>query len=966
MRRRLFWVHTAGLSSYSLLALFLTWPLAFFFGSHVPGDGIDDPSLAWNLWWIKARLIDQLRFDIFHVDWLFFPIEINLGFYTLTPLNGFLSIPLQTGLSLIAASNLILLSSFVLSGYGTFLLVRYLLTRDEGRRTKDEGQSSVTSDQLSVISDRLSALSSLLPAFAAGIVYAFASSKLFYVSLGQFNIASSQWIPFTVLYVIRTGQSRRPHDAALAALFLTFQAWSELTYASFLLIFIAVYFVWTVISDQASVINRPASFVFRLSSFVSFLLPFLLMGALFSLGISPFLWAMLPDLLREGDFFASGGGFADIFSADLMGYLLPTRLHPLFGDWAATLPFPNDKGQQIFLGYSAMLLGIIGSVGLIRRRGWRGLFWPLMAIFFWWLTLGAEARWAGQPLGIPGPFSLISQLPFFSGNRYPSRYTVMLMLAVAVLVGWGLVRIYELRIKNGWGSHLRGRPIFILTSFFLLLFLFEHLSTPLPLNDFRVPPIYAQIAAEPGDFAVLELPTGWRNGARVMGKSDVLIMMQQWYQTEHGKRRLGGNTSRNPVYKFQYFTEAPLIGDLIPLMNDERGPDGQPYLAATIEDAWPELVARNREIAPFVLGFLNVRFVTVHVEKSPPSLLRFIEDVLPVTFVDEWQGLDWTGAASTLRLYRVDEPSPPQGWQLDFGSSLGQILAAEGWSAVGMDGVRYATRPQVDLLLDLRPAGGQLRLQLFGPAALTGIALNGESLPWTATPSTGESQIAVVQIPVDRADLPVDRADLPVDRADLPVDRLTLRFDELYPLSHLWRDRVDGWSIGSTGVALPVDRPLLVRSAGKDAGDFAQILVAGANVAQSAVGYNLVALNAAGIVLDSVAFNTLISSSESAAMANWLAQWPAGTVIAGAVRDEASYNLGEDAVSALRGVGVATDVRGAFRSSHAFIGVVGAPTGSALEAFSPFHPATVALGPPVDASQISGGVGRIEFEPSNR
>lgn len=943
MRRRLFWVHTAGLSSYILLALLLTWPLVLHFGSHVPGDGIDDPSLVWNLWWIKARLIDQLRFDIFHVDWLFFPIEINLSFYTLTPLNGLLSIPLQTGLTPIIASNLILLSSYVLGGYGTFLLTRYLLTADRRPRTVDrgpqtaDGRRSIPNTQSP---DHLVILSSA----AAGIVYAFASSKLFYASLGQFNIASSQWIPFTVLYVIRAGQTRRARDAALAALFLTFQAWSELTYASFLLIFIAFYFLWTQTADgrQRSAVGG------RRSAVGDLLAPFLLMGALFTIGISPFLWAMLPDLLREGDFFASGGGFADIFSADLMGYLLPTRLHPLVGDWAAALPFPNDKGQQIFLGYSALLLGILGSVELIRCQGWRGLFWPLMAIFFWWLTLGAEARWAGQPLGIPGPFALISQLPFFSGNRYPSRYTVMLMLAVAVLVGWGVKGINELRIKNGWAKYrLRGRPFFILYSLFILFFLFEHLSTPLPLNDFRVPPIYAQIAAEPGDFTVLELPTGWRNGARVMGKSDVLIMMQQWYQTDHGKRRLGGNTSRNPAYKFQYFTEAPLIGDLIALMNDERSPDGRPYLAAAIEDAWPELVARNREIAPFVLDFLNVRFVTVHVEKAPPPLLRFVEDVLPLSLVDEWQGSDWAGAASTIRLYRVDETSLRGGWGLDLGSPLGRLLAAEGWSAAGIDGVRHATRPQADLLLDLPKAGGSLHFELFGPAALAGIALNGASLAWTVST-------------VD--DLQTVDVAIPSRLADQPVDRLTVRFDGLYPLAELWRNRVDGWPVGATGVALPVDRPLVVRSAGKDAGDFAQILIAGENAAQSAIGYNLVALDPAGTVLDSAAFNTLISPSESAAMADWLAQWPLGTVIAGAVRDEASYNLGEDAVSALRGVGVAADLRGAFRGSHAFIGVVGASVGSALEAFSPFHPATVAAGPPVDASQISGGVGRIEFK----
>lgn len=34
--------------------------------------------------------------------------------------------------------------------------------------------------------------------------------------------------------------------------------------------------------------------------------------------------------------------------------------------------------------------------------------------------------------------------------------------------------------------------------------------------------------------------------------------------------RLGGNTSRNPAYKFQYFSEAPLLGDLIALMNADQ------------------------------------------------------------------------------------------------------------------------------------------------------------------------------------------------------------------------------------------------------------------------------------------------------------------------------------------------------------------------------------------------------------
>lgn len=148
---------------------------------------------------------------------------------------------------------------------------------------------------------------------------------------------------------------------------------------------------------------------------------------------------MIPDLLREGDFFASGGGFADNYSADLAGYLLPTRLHPFWGEWVSRFPFPHDLGEQIFLGYSVMLLALIGAVTFLRRREQRGkgALWLAATLLFWWLTLGAQVRWMGVPTLIPGPFDLISRLPFFSGNRYPSRYSVMVLMCVAVLAGAG-------------------------------------------------------------------------------------------------------------------------------------------------------------------------------------------------------------------------------------------------------------------------------------------------------------------------------------------------------------------------------------------------------------------------------------------------------------------------------------------------------------------------------------------------
>jgi hypothetical protein len=916
---------------YGIAALVLTWPLAAHFTTHMPGDGIDDPSLGWNLWWIKQRLVDQLDLDIFHVGWMFHPVEINLAFYTLTPLNGLLSIPLQTAFGLVIANNVVLFSSFVLAGFGCYLLVLSLL--GDWRRLGEIGGGFYPSIHLA--------------ALFAGFVYAFASSKLFYAALGQYNIASSQWIPFCVLYVLRIGRSTslRPalRNSALAALFLTFQAWAELTYASFLILFIVIYFLWIATARLRSLLPNPYSLL-------PLFLPFLILAALFLAGLTPFLWAMLPDLRSEGDFFTSGGGFSDAFSADLAGYLVPTRLHPWLGDWVATLPFPNDVGQQIYIGYSVSGLALLGGWFLLQKSkiqnpkskiqnpAW---FWIASTHFFWWMTLGPRLRWLGQETPISGPFALISLLPFFNGNRYPSRYSVMLMLGVAVLAGFGLYtvlgyfskrRLRDLEIGRfavhsnlSISKSLNLQPV-ALTLIVAALMLLEHLSLPLPLNDFRIPPIYQTLAQQPDDFAVLELPTGWRNGARVLGRSDKLIMMQQWYQTLHGKRRLGGNTSRNPPHKFQYFTNAPLLGDLIALMNADRD-----YMQPAIDAEFDTIVARNRPIAGQVLADLGVEWVTVHVEKSPPALLRFVDEVLPLTLTEEWHGTDWEGQPNTIRLYEVHSVSPAPVWEENLAATPGQLYLGAGWSSLADGKTRYATRPQAELLLNLPSNGGRLELELFGPAPAIALRINGQAVGSASlTPGADGNWLSL---------------EIPPGVADEPVDRVQLYFEG--PLTPI--------------AALTNSLALLVQSAGEDVGDFAHIWVNGQDAAVGGRGYNLVAVDQSGNVLASAVFDTHASSAASVELAAWLAQWPLGTTVAGAVMDEASYNLQAEAVDALAGLGVAGDLRGRFRWGHAFIGVVGAPAGSALESFQLLQPATVYVGAPVDGEVVSGGVGRVRI-----
>jgi hypothetical protein len=57
--------------------------------------------------------------------------------------------------------------------------------------------------------------------------------------------------------------------------------------------------------------------------------------------------------------------------------------------------------------------------------------------------------------------------------------------------------------------------------------------------------------------------------------------------------------------------------------------------------------------------------------------------------------------------------------------------------------------------------------------------------------------------------------------------------------------------------------------------------------------------------------------------------------VAGAVKDEGSGWLDATAVGGLAALGVAGDLRGRYRESHAFVGVKGAPPASAVEALGP-------------------------------
>ncbi len=525
------------LASYALLTFVLTLPIGLRLSTEVPGGG-DAWQHIWNLWWVKQALLVE-HTNPYHTNLLFYPDGANLYFHTLVLTAGLIGIPLQlAGLNLIATYNVILLMTFVLAGYGTFLLCRYLAR-------------------------------AVWPSFVGGIVFAFCPYHFAHL-FGHMNLVSLQWIPFYALSLFKAadtpsggvpGRWKSLLPAMATGALLALNAYTDWLYAIFLAIFTGLFLGWRLL-----VPSERRQFVADLGWREGALRLFVGAGVAFLL-VSPVLFPTLEEA-RKG--YAQQAPLETlVYSSDAMLAFIPSELHPLWGHsiaiWVNTLgpylPIKNTSERVVSAGYAVLFLAVVGSLILWRERKVR--FWAFAAFATWLLSLGPILQWLGKTqftlfgVTVPLPYLLLYRLPLFSIMRTPARLAVLTMLCLAVLVAYALARL--LRSTSMPRTHTFLRVGLSRYSGMALLFpaiiIFEFWSVPFP----TVPPgwnipIYAKIASEPGNFALLELPL------RPFG--DYMA-----YQTVHGKPIIGGYLSRQPPYPL--LDQSPAVHYLL----DTTSPD---------------------------------------------------------------------------------------------------------------------------------------------------------------------------------------------------------------------------------------------------------------------------------------------------------------------------------------------------------------------------------------------------------
>ena len=897
--------HLLVVAFYAILTLILTYPLITHFNTHVMGTDIwafDEYTFIWNMWWFKYSTLD-LHSNPLLSSYIFYPVGISLVLYTYNLFNALVSLPLQPFLGLPAISNLMNLFAFTFSGYGTYLLLRYLLPR-EGT---PEGRSS---------------LSVHGAAFIGGLIYAFGSYRFVYASLGHHNMVSTQWLPFYTLFLIKMVREGSWRNAVVGGVFAALTLLCE----PFLGVFLATLTVLLLIfAGRRRVLN------------LRFLRRFGLLLLTTAIMVFPLGYPMLRELF-SADYAMTGWGHSEKLLVDLFGFTTPTALHPILGnDWTQELTMVREGTARfvdvntVFLGWVVIVLALFASV-----RYWGRLkAWTVGAIASAVLAMGPLLHINGRPtfdldgllVNAPLPFIVLHYIPVLSANRVPNRFSCVLMLCLAVLVGFAAHAILRRITRRG--------VLVVVAALLGLLVLFEHLALPVPLTEATVPEWYYTLAEEPGDFAILEFPLGWRNSFGVFG---VERTQAQYYQSIHHKRLPSGNISRNPPFKFDYFRRIPIFDSIARL--------------ELYEELDPTRVEQDRLLADELVYFFDIRYLVFQpvVPNRPPysdtrpRVEEYVQQVFPVEGVYQ--------DASGLTVFRVSQPHPPTQLSIDFGTEGARLYQGEGWSrdeVIGDASANWAEARQARLFVPLRQLDDYqmiFRALAFSyegaPQQTVQVTINGHRLPETFSISPYWETYALT---------------LPAAILKEGLNEVVLEF--AYAASP--RDVLPGnFAIGSTGVTSPLE--ISVNSAGLPAGDFAYITVEGEDASTHRRGYNLAVIDPqSGAVVEQAGFDTWANEFESQALAEFVAEIPEGYIVAVAVKDDGAAHLTEAAVRALLTLGAQIDLRGTEHLSHAIIGVKGAPPGAALEASGEGN-SYLHVGRNPDDRSLSVALDHVEFE----
>lgn len=449
---------------YAILTIVLTWPFAWHFFDSVPSLGSDTMQVIG----VAGERVNTLK------DSGFFR-----GTFELLKRSEFNIVSLyayfQIVFGRIVGYNLLFLASFVLSGFGAYLLAYYF--------TKSKPASVI-----------------------AGIVFAFSPFHVHNSLSTNVGTMHQEWLPFFALYLFRFFDDLKIKNFLLAGLFLGLIAFTEHQLLAFTLIFVLFFVIYKIFSQPKIFLERK----FWLYAVVSIIVLSVVFSVMFR--------SLFKIASSEENYLNPGFKAAVKYSNDVLAILIPPNFHSFWPNALSKLreAFERrvDSSFSIYAGYTVLLLSVLA---FFKERNSKKWFWLAVAVGFFVLSLGPHLHYMGElDPPIKMPYLLIyNYLPFYDNIRTVGRLFIWSMLAFSVLAGWGssfLQEILQKRIQNYKRDDEKNREKFqdkqsqIIYSVIGLVIILEFLAIPLKTNSLLHSSFYEKLGQDKNNYSILEVP----------------------------------------------------------------------------------------------------------------------------------------------------------------------------------------------------------------------------------------------------------------------------------------------------------------------------------------------------------------------------------------------------------------------------------------------------------------------------
>ena len=606
----------------AVMSILWTWPLVLHLQDHIPGLPGDNYSFLWNLWWMRKAL-SAPELDFFHSQYLFSPFGVDLINHPHTALQAYLTATVFSGLSIIQAENVYVITSVFLNAACAYALA-----------------CDMTGDR------RLALL--------AGVVFG-GSPYVGAHLLGHFDLLTAWVIPLFALFLRRSLQTGRVGPAIGCGMCLAVAAYSAYYHVVYLALLTVAYVAASWHIGRASIETRPqhpALFTVRLilvglAALDAFLIVLIATtgGGTFSvagiaisargvqnpllvlwlillawvltkwrlrfrfeppgaemfwrgaqavmIAVATFAVVCLPLVVQAFRLVVSGRYVSQTYfwrsaprGIDALAPAFGNPFHPLFGGLATGLYERLGLDRIEAVGW----LGVVPLVVLLTGRGkWGDVEearrWKVVLCVFAVWALGPFLTIAGFDAGLLLPQALARFVPVVENARMPGRAMVGVYLALGVLM-----------VLRGVAQGFSPAYVWVLIGLLAL----DYLPAPIPLTALDRPAVYEQLRTIDDSGAVIEVPFGIGDGLSPGRGSQERRLL--YYATIHGHPVVGGYIGRMPPDVAQAYEAMPVVGNLLRLSSGEdiitdETPVGLPfrYLVIDTNAASPELVEYVRD-----------------------------------------------------------------------------------------------------------------------------------------------------------------------------------------------------------------------------------------------------------------------------------------------------------------------------------------------------------------------------------